>query len=130
MTPVLVDTSLWVDHLSRGREDLADFLRRGVAMTHPWVVGELACGGIRNRDEVLGLLQSLPTPRVVDHAEALVFIEAHNLMGLGLAYVDIHLLASCVLDRVPLWTRDKALGAVAQKLGVAFDPDSLRDASR
>jgi predicted nucleic acid-binding protein len=120
MTPVTVDTSLWVDHLRRGRADLAAILRQARAVIHPFIIGELACGDLRNRKEILALVHALPMRRVVTHDEALAFIEAHSLMGIGLGYTDIHLLASCVLDRVPLWTRDNELRTAAKKMGVAY----------
>jgi predicted nucleic acid-binding protein len=100
---------------------LAAVLRDARVVTHPWIIGELACGGIRNRREILSLLQSLPAVRPVDDAEALAFIESHGLMGIGLGYTDVHLLAASALERVPLWTRDKAVKMAARRLNLAFE---------
>jgi predicted nucleic acid-binding protein len=86
------------------------------------VIGELACGNLRNRRELLGLWANLPSPPHAINAEALSFIERHRLMGLGLGFIDIHLLASAALEsRTRLWTRDRQLDAVARKLGLAHD---------
>ena len=117
---ILVDTSVWIDHLRATDEGLAESLDAGMACTHPFVVGELACGNLRNRREVLALLRALPSAPVATDEEALEFIERRGLMGRGIGYVDIHLLAATALagsDR--LWTRDRRLAAVAEELGLA-----------
>ncbi len=115
---ILVDTSVWVDHLRRGNSQLAELLLTDQVVCHPFVIGELACGGIRNRAEVLGLLSALqPLPKVED-GESLDFIEHHRLMGKGLGLIDVHLLASCALAGVGLWTRDKKLAQAASWLGL------------
>ena len=91
--------------------------------THPFIVGELACGRIRNRGEVLGLLGSLPVGPVATDDEALQYIDFHQLMGRGIGYVDVHLLASTALaDGLRLWTRDRRLEEVAAELGMAYTP--------
>ncbi len=116
---VLVDTSVWVDHLQRGDKALAGLLLAGQVAGHPFVIGELACGRIRNRAEVLSLLQTLPAvPRATD-AEVLDFIEQHHVMGEGLGLIDVHLLASCLLAGTRLWTRDKSLSKAAARVGIA-----------
>ncbi len=116
---ILVDTSVWIDHLRLGDVDLSAVLQEGRVRMHPFVVGELACGNLRARDEVLGLLQSLPLIPVATDKEALFFIEEHALMGRGIGYVDAHLLASARLGGALLWTRDKRLKAIATELGMA-----------
>ena len=116
---VLVDTSVWVDHLRRGDDALAEFLNAGEVVCHPFVIGELACGGIRNRSEFLALLSALPSLDNVTDAEALSFIDQHSLMQRGLGLIDVHLLASCMLAGVPLWTRDARLADAARQLGLA-----------
>ena len=116
---VLVDTSVWVDHLRRGNASLQARLLAEEVLCHPFVIGELACGSLRNRDEILSLLQALPPAVVADDAEALVFIERHRLMGLGIGLIDVHLLASALLSGARLWTLDKRLKAAAGRLGVA-----------
>ncbi len=120
---ILVDTSIWVDHLRAGNDGLATALERGLVLTHPFIVGELACGRMRNRGEILGLLRSLPVGPVVTDDEALQYIDFHQLMGRGIGYVDIHLLASTALaEGMRLWTRDRRLAEVAAELGVAHTP--------
>lgn len=114
---ILVDTSVWVEHLRHGSVELAALLENGDVATHPFVIGELACGTLRNRDEVLRLLERLPMLPVAEHAEALSFIESQRLMGRGLGWVDVHLLASATLARARLLTRDRRLAARAAALG-------------
>ncbi len=116
---ILVDTSVWIDHL-RGRDRaLAAPLLDGRVVCHPFVIGELAVGSLRNRSEILSLLATLPAAPVVSHEEMLAFIDAHALMGLGLGWIDVHLLASARLTGQPLWTRDRRLARAASRLGVA-----------
>jgi hypothetical protein len=116
---ILVDTSVWVDHLRRGNARLAGMLEDGVVVSHPFVIGELACGALRHRAAILSLLSELPLATSATHAEAMAFIDARRLMGRGLGYVDVHLLAAASLDRLPLWTLDKRLHVAARALGVA-----------
>ena len=118
---ILVDTSVWVDHLRRGDAQLVDLLERANVVMHPFVVGEIACGSLRDRLSVLELLQDLPVTVVADGGEVLGFIERHSLHGKGIGYVDVHLLASVALtEGAKLWTRDRRLRLVAQALGCAF----------
>jgi len=100
---------------------LESLLRREEVACHPFIVGELACGNLANRDEILRLLQALPQTRVVMYAEVLIFIESHQLMGRGIGLIDAHLLASAVLDGVHLWTRDRRLRDASATLNVSFD---------
>ena len=117
---ILVDTSVWVDHLRAGDGELEKSLRRGEVLTHPFVIGELACGNLRGRDAVLALLRELPGAPVAADEEVLFFIERHRLMGRGIGYIDAHLLASVSLaDMAQLWTRDKRLHLSASSLGLA-----------
>ena len=116
---ILVDTSVWIDHLRQGDMQLAAALEAGHVWVHPFVVGELACGNLRARAEVLGLLQALPPILVATDKEVLFFMDEQNLMGRGIGYVDVHLLASARLGGALLWTRDKRLHAVAAELGMA-----------
>jgi len=87
---------------------------------HPFVVGELACGNIKNRKEILSLLQTLPMAETAEHQEVLHFIEHNRLMGKGLGYIDVHLLASALLTKIPLWTSDKRLKAASGELGLSY----------
>ena len=119
---ILVDTSVWVDHL-RGDDSysLAELLDQGRVSIHRMVVGELACGNLHKRDQVLHLLAQLPTITEATHGEVMQFIAAHKLMGRGVGYIDMHLLASAALGNgVRLWTRDKRLAGVARELNLGF----------
>ncbi len=117
---VLVDTSVWVDHFRAGNAALETLLNDGAVICHPFVIGELACGFMRNRAEILSLLQALPEAQQASPDEALQFIENRDLAGTGLGYVDVHLLASAVLTSVPLWTLDKSLQRASAKLDAAY----------
>lgn len=123
---VLVDTSVWVRHLREGDSDLEQLLNSGQVMCHPYIVGELACGNIKNRREVLSLLQLLPLATMATHTEILQFIESNHLMGKGLGYIDVHLSASAVLTSVPLWSYDKKLSEANEVLGIRYNPALFR----
>ena len=117
---ILVDTSVWVDHLRLSEPGLIELLERSAVAMHPFVVGEIACGSLRDRSSILELLQDLPAAVVAESAEVLHFIERHALHGKGIGYVDVHLLASAVLTGgARLWTRDLKLLRVAASLGCA-----------
>jgi len=117
MCMVLVDTSIWVDHLRRADSQLVELLQRRAVLTHPFVIGEIACGSLSDRAAILELLQDLPAAVVADADEVLAFIERHALHGKGIGYVDIHLLASAALTPgATIWTRDKRLGAAAEAM--------------
>ena len=117
---ILVDTSVWVDHLRRSEPGLIELLERSAVVMHPFVVGEIACASLRDRSSILELLQDLPAAVVAESAEVLHFIERHALHGKGIGYVDVHLLASAVLTGgARLWTRDLKLLRVAASLGCA-----------
>jgi hypothetical protein len=115
----LVDTSVWVAHLRTGNDRLAELLRAGQVLSHPFVIGELACGNLRNRHEILALLAVLPRVSVADHGEVMTLLESSRLFGQGLGWVDIHLLASTLLSRCTLWTLDRPLQRAAAALKVA-----------
>ena len=114
---ILVDTSVWIDHLRHGDAELVDALNQSQVMTHPFVRGELACGNLQARSSVLTLLGSLPAATVATDEETLAFIEQHALMGRGIGYIDAHLCASVRLSGARLWTRDKRLRTIAMALG-------------
>ncbi len=117
---ILVDTSVWVDHLRRADPEMVDLLERGQVLMHPFVVGEIACGSLSDRELTLELLQQLPMAAVAEADEALGFIELRRLHGQGIGYVDVHLLASTALNAgSALWTRDKRLNEAAEALGCA-----------
>ena len=119
---ILVDTSVWVDHLRRGDARLAALLEGAGVLIHPFIIGEIACGSLADRGTVLELLQDLPMATVADATEVLVFIDRHRLHGKGIGYVDVHLLAAVALTQgAKLWTRDKRLRSAAQALGCAHE---------
>jgi predicted nucleic acid-binding protein len=113
---VLVDTSVWVSHFRETNDNLAELLNNGEVVCHPFIIGELACGNLKNRTSVISLLEALPMAFVVEHEEVLAFIEGHNVMGKGLGYIDVHLLAAALLTGISLWTLDKKLDNVAEEL--------------
>jgi predicted nucleic acid-binding protein len=122
---ILVDTSVWIDHLRRGDPALIAALEAGRVLMHPFVVGELACGNLRNRVELLSLLRDLPPAPVATDAEALGFIDRHGLMGRGIGYLDVHLLASVALATpARVWTRDRRLAMVADALRSTYFPEA------
>ena len=117
---VLVDTSIWVSHLNVGDAYLKALLEQGEVACHPFVVGEIACGNIKNRPEVLSLLRALPMARMAEHDEVISFIDRHGLMGIGLGLIDVHLLASALLSNLPIWTADKPLKAASTQLNINY----------
>lgn len=119
---ILVDTSVWVQHLRSNDANLADLLEAGHVLTHPLVIGELACGNLKGRRGFLALLGELPSAPTATHPEALAFLETHVLMGRGIGFVDVHLLASTALATTArFWTRDKRLARIAGELGLAHE---------
>lgn len=115
---MLVDTSVWVDHLGRGNPALADLLEAGEVETHPFVIGELALGNLRWREGILGYLEELPPVPSAEHEEVLRLVEERGLAGSGLGWVDAHLLASALIGGTRVWTLDRALAVAADQLGV------------
>jgi predicted nucleic acid-binding protein len=117
---ILVDTSIWIDHLHRTEPRLVALLEDAEVCVHPMIIGELALGSLRDRSVVLSLLGDLPGIAVAAHAEVLRFIESQALYGIGLSLVDAHLLAALRLSSTAkLWTRDRRLQSAAKRLGVA-----------
>jgi hypothetical protein len=117
---VLVDTSVWINHFRDGDRHLEKLLFDGEVVCHTHIIGELACGNIKNRQEIISLLQSLPISSVIEFQEFLYFIEQNQLGGKGLGFVDVHLLASAQLDQVLLWTEDNRLKALANDIGLNY----------
>ena len=118
---MLVDTSVWVHHLRHGNAQLRALLEAARVWTHPFVIGELACGNLVKRVELLSHLGALPFVPIADHDEVLAFVDGRRLMGRGLGWIDMHLLASATLASVTLWTMDKNLRTVARELGLSRD---------
>jgi predicted nucleic acid-binding protein len=118
---ILVDSSVWIDHLRAGSSELESLLNDLRVLVHPFVIGELACGNLRNRKEVLDLIGDLPQVSTAVDQEVLYFIEQHELMGKGIGYIDAHLLASVALTPpAVLWTRDIRLESLAIELKLCF----------
>ena len=120
---VLIDTAVWIDHLRSREPELTSLYDERQIVIHPMVIGELACGNLPNRYDVLEYLEGLPQLTVATHEEVLFFIEHHQLMGTGIGYVDAHLLAASILHgATQLWTRDRRMMTVADQLGIRFVP--------
>jgi len=120
---ILVDTSVWIDHLRGGNVTLSSLLDDSAALVHPWVIGELALGNLGRRDEILDLLRALPQATLADDEEVLGLIDRERLYGAGIGYVDVQLLAATRLTPdTRLWTIDKALSGVTARLGLGFEP--------
>jgi predicted nucleic acid-binding protein len=118
---ILVDTSIWADHLRAGNMMLAELLEAGRVLTHPFVIGELALGALRQRVAVMTALLDLPSAIVATEAEVLAFIDRHALFGRGIGYVDAHLLAAARLTAgTEVWTNDRKLHRVAEDLGMVL----------
>ena len=117
---VLVDTSIWVAHLRHGNRQLEQLLMDGEVICHPFIIGELACGNINNRNEILSLLKSLPLAPVLEFDEFLFFIDENQLMRIGVGFVDVHILASAKLSGGLLWTADKKLNSAAINLSLNY----------
>jgi len=115
---ILADTSLWIAHFREGHPELTQRLDRGEMACHPFIVGELACGNLKNRREILSLLRDLHQVAPANDEEILRFIEDRRMMGKGLGYIDMHLLATALLSNTPLWTLDKKLQEAARELGI------------
>ncbi len=120
---ILVDSSIWIDHIIRPELALTPLLLRDHALMHPYVLGEITLGSIKGRDNVLRSFLLLPVPNVAKEAHVFSMIDKHGLWGTGIGYTDAHLLAATLMTQGgKLWTRDKRLHAQAERLGVAYLP--------
>lgn len=115
---ILVDTSVWIAHFRKGGSRLAELLGEAAVLVHPFVVGELACGNLRNRAGILSDLEVLPSAVSATHEEVIRLVEDRKLWGLGIGWIDAHLLASALLSDCQLWTMDKRLVRAAATAGV------------
>jgi predicted nucleic acid-binding protein len=115
---ILVDTSVWIEHFRAGNNRLKGLLLDEQVLCHPFVVGELACGTLQKRGEILSMLKALPEAHLLEHEEVMSFVEAQRLYGRGIGWVDAHLLASTLLTRCTIWTFDKPLRRAAAALNV------------
>lgn len=120
---ILADTSIWIDHFCHSDPELRRIIEADALSCHPFVIGELALGSLRDRTSVLAFLAAQRQAAVATHDEIMTMIEQHGLFGMGIGYTDAHLLASVLLDHGALWTRDKRLKAAAEKAGATLhDP--------
>jgi predicted nucleic acid-binding protein len=115
---ILVDTSVWIDHFRFGNAQLEELLTSSEVMIHPFIIGELACGSMKNRKEILGLLNELPRADIAEHQEVLKLIEDRRLYGKGIGLIDAHLIASALISKVKLLTMDKTLEKVVAVLDI------------
>jgi predicted nucleic acid-binding protein len=122
---ILVDTSVWIDHLRATETGLVAALNAEQVLMHPFVVGELACGNLKNRQEILSLLRNLPSAPIATQDQVLELIDRHRLMGLGIGFIDAHLLTATTLaSPARIWTRDKRLAIVAGGLNLTLQPET------
>ncbi len=117
---ILVDTSIWIDHLRLAKGPLTSLLQTDLVCTHACIIGELACGNLDNRQELLQMLQALPRLAAATDDEVLYFIGRHKIMGRGIGYIDTHLLAATAIHSALILTRDKRLQGIAEELGLAY----------
>jgi predicted nucleic acid-binding protein len=115
---ILTDTSVWIAHLRAGNDRLKSLLLDQQVLCHPFVIGELACGTLHKRQEILTMLKAFPEAILVEHEEVMSFVDARRLYGRGIGWVDAHLLASTLLTRCVIWTLDKPLRRAAAALNV------------
>jgi hypothetical protein len=119
---ILVDTSIWIDHFRSSNRVLGELLHDGQVLVHPFVLGEIACGNLQNRKAIVALMQALPMATKASDGEILAMIEQRELMGRGIGLIDMHLLASCLMQPCLLWTADRRLKTIAEELATAFEP--------
>jgi predicted nucleic acid-binding protein len=115
---ILVDTSVWINHLGESNTNLASFLENGLVLTHPFVVGELACGNLKNRESFLKDLRTLPSAQIARDEEVAHFVEQRKIWGRGIGWIDAHLLASSIVTGCRLWTFDLRVNEIAAELGL------------
>ena len=120
---ILADTTIWIDHLARGDTDLAQLLDSDFVLGHPFVTAEIALGSLSNPARTIALFEALPQAQTATQSELMELIRSERLGGVGIGFVDAHLLAACRLAGSALWTRDKRLRAQADRLGLAWSPD-------
>ncbi|MFH1487707.1 MAG: PIN domain-containing protein [Pseudomonadota bacterium] len=118
---ILVDTSVWIKHLRESDKNLIRLLEQGFVACHPFIIGELACGDLKNSYEIINLLNDLPSTDILDHSEIMEFIEYRKIMNNGIGYVDVHLLGSALVSETSLWTFDKALRRIANQLSIEYE---------
>ena len=123
---VLADTSIWITHFRVGQNHFIELLEQGLISCHPYIIGELACGSLKNRTEIIKLLEALPTVNVLEHSEVMDFLDSRKLMSIGIGYVDVHLLGASLLSDTPIWTFDRSLVKAAKSLNINYNAKSKR----
>jgi hypothetical protein len=116
---ILADTSVWIDHFRLGNNRLETLLKEDQIVCHPFIIGELACGNLKNRQEIIRMLELLPQGTIAGHNEVLYFIDKHRIQGSGIGWIDAHLLASCYLTGCTIWTLDKSLSKIAKNIKIS-----------
>ncbi len=118
---IIVDTSVWIEHLRKTDTQLVQLLDKSLVLMHPFIIGELACGNLHNRLQILTLLKNIPLAKEASHQEVLYFIEHNQLMGCGIGYIDAHLLTSTALTNdTKIWTYDKRLANLSNEIGLSI----------
>lgn len=117
---ILADTSVWITHFKKELPEFIDILNAGKVILHPFIIGELACGGLQKKQDIFKLIESMPQTVCLEHEEIMSLIEAHEFSNQGIGYVDVHLIGSCLLSDNLLWTYDKALKKVAKKMKLHY----------
>ena len=117
---ILIDTSVWIRYLREGDKNLSLLLENGLVACHPFIIAELACGRMKNRNEILNLLNALPSSCLLEHDEIMEFIDSRKIMNQGIGYVDVHILGSAIVSETPLWTLDKSLRKIANLLEIEY----------
>lgn len=117
---VLVDSSIWIDHFRRSNANLVELLNGTFVLMHPHVLGELACGNLKDRRQILNAFHALPSAKTASHREVMQMVEQRKLWGNGIGWVDANLLASALLEGSRLWTRDERLNRLCEDAGIAF----------
>jgi predicted nucleic acid-binding protein len=112
----IVDTSVWIDHFRHGNINLESHLVKGRVATHPFVLGEVSCGNLKNRAEIIELMASLPIAQMAEHHEVITMLEQRKMYGQGIGWIDMHLLAACLINQFALMTLDKPLQKIAHKI--------------
>ena len=117
---ILVDTSVWIDHFKRSNKKFSELLENEQVVCHPFVIGELACGNLKKREEILELLEALPKSMLAKQDEVLELIKSGKLYGKGIGWIDAHLITSAILENILIWTRDKRLKSICESLKISY----------
>ena len=117
---VLVDTSIWIDHFNRKNDELEYLLVENQVVLHPYIIAEIACGNLRQRNLILSLLRAMPSVKILSMDEYFLFLEKNKLYGIGLGFVDVNIVGSSLLSNCQIYTRDKELNLAASKFNIKY----------